>query len=1205
MEIPSTPAPPGHLKSIYRSIMREQNTPGSGRSVRWGARNAFRTITPETSANTTSEGVPTVPSTPLLEHEEHTSFLDRLQNESREERSPTGRQKIEQLAVLGQSVGAKLTAAPSITTTPPSPGPAPLSKSTAPIPRPRFNSTMPSSSSPLARDDSSLYLPHSMSPAQEYSISHRPFDMSRDLEAIPMSLGDESVARDGDTRFDSNAGDPPSVAPPPISNETTAGGMTTQYPPGMFNLTKTQQRVPSFSIDPDSSGEKTTRTRMSVRPKKGDTTGSSSLDFITASGGSGRSTPGPGPTTIIDPSIAPHSHSKSLSLSGSRSNFLSRATTTAPPREMLASTDATAREMPTLYPPGYAKFNQTTVVQIDPENIPELTRFFTPMLGDESTRVNLEPESQLDAMTVPEATDIPLPMSPPSSLSGSTTSLSSSSVPTPLDLTMLIETQYKADLAAHAALVPVLLARAESAESSARRLAGVVEEAKGRVKELETLCIELGEEVGVLRQEKEWLLKTERTELVAQVTDLSSSDDKIELSEENIRNIDTALRRAEIEASRSRKRKQERDAARLLVKDLERRLNEMYVRERDWEVRVERERDGQGARERVQVEKEGWEREKVELLDRCVRAEKALADVQVGQSTGTADDKLRQELENYKAEVQAQWKYAEQAEEKNRRLEEEIKMLRSQARSSSPKNSQSHEADWKAREAEWSAREDEWRAKEAAWRSREAEWERERQDWVPTRRFSELQTQITDLQAERDALAGDMNHLDTELERMGAEMDALQDRARHAEEMYVGAQKEIEKADAKVKELEAESRSRSPDQRAMRRLEQEREEMLDAVKGAEDRLREMEERAQTLEARCAKAEAERKDVLRDRAELEDELERLRVRVEDGVHSRNQAEQERNALTGELASQKAAHAALVSEHDQLVRQFDEIERERQVALENQQRLEGVVRTRNQEIAEVEERLLVQSRETEQLRAASRELEKIKVQRDDAIQAEEHLRAQLEGRQSVEVKALRDKVAKLTDDTARLQRRVNELKAESADKEVKIVQLNKARALEAEDREGLNVALQSKQQELELIKRKLGVRGTAGATPAPGRVARLGSTRRESIASSAAFETPMPRAALALREVAPPSDSTASVLSSSVSSNLHSVSTNPLQTSTRANIYSAMSSTPATVKPVRSSLRGFSSLSVSGIRGVHFAPTESETETDESDVTIQQL
>ncbi|QRV91954.1 hypothetical protein RhiJN_19972 [Ceratobasidium sp. AG-Ba] len=921
--------------------------------------------------------------------------------------------------------------------------------------------------------------------------------MSQDFEAIPMSLGDERVARDDDTRYYSNAGDPPSVAPPPMSNKTASDGMTTRYPPGMFNLTKTQQQVPSFSIGPDSSGEKTTRTRISVRPNKGDTTGSSSLDFITASGGSGRSTPGPGPTINVDPSLAPRCRSKSLSLSGSQSNFLSRATTTAPPREMLLSEKC-----------------QHSTLQATP--------------GDESTQVHLEPESQLDATTVPEATDIPLPMSPPSSLSGSTTSLSSSSVPTPLDLTMLIETQYKADLAAHPALVPVLLARAESAESSARRLAGVVEEAKDRVKELETLCIELGEEVGVLRQEKEWHLKTERTELVAQVSDLSSSDEKIELSEENIRNIDTALRRAEIEASRSRKRKQERDAARLLVKDLERRLNEMYIRERDWEVRVERKRDGQGARERVQVEQEGRERKKVELLDRCVRAEKALADVQ--------------------AEVQAQWKYAEQAEEKNRRLEEEVKMLRSQVRSSSPRSLQSHDADWKAREAEWSAREAEWRAKEAAWRGKEVEWERERQDWVPTRRFSELQTQITDLQAERDALAGDMNHLDTELERMGAEMDALQDRARHAEEMYVGAQKEVEKADAKVKELEAESRSRSPDQRAMRRLEQEREEMLDAVKGAEDRLREMEERAQTLESRCAKAEAERKDVLRDRAELEDELERLRVRVEDEKHARTQVEQERNTLVGELTTQQEAHAALASVHNQLVRQFDEIERERQVALENQQRLEGVVRTRNQEIAEV---------------------------------------------------------AKLTDDTARLQRRVNELKAESADKEVKIVQLNKARALEAEDREALNVALQSKQQELELIKRKLGVRGTAGATPAPGRIARLGSTRRESLASSAAFETPMPRAALALRDAAPPSDSTASVLSSSVSSNLHSVSTNPLQTSARANIYSAMSSTPATVKPVRSSLRGFSSLSVSGIRGVHFAPSESETETDESDVTIQQL
>lgn len=153
----------------------------------------------------------------------------------------------------------------------------------------------------------------------------------------------------------------------------------------------------------------------------------------------------------------------------------------------------------------------------------------------------------------------------------------------------------------------------------------------------------------------------------------------------------------------------------------------------------------------------------------------------------------------------------------------------------------------------------------------------------------------------------------------------------------------------------------------------------------------------------------------------------------------------------------------------------------------------------------------------------------------------------------------------------------------------------------------------------------MRGTAGATPAPSRVNRSSHIRRESsiASSSVAFETPMPRAAVrkASNDYPPPSDSAASVLSSSVS-------TEPLRTSTRANIYGlsvdntpnsvAITSTPETIKAPRRpseamprpSLRTPSyshsrmpSMSSSGLRGVHFAPSESDATTDTaSDATL---
>ncbi|KAG9080229.1 hypothetical protein FRC06_006916, partial [Ceratobasidium sp. 370] len=592
MDIPATPMPPGRF--TFRSILRDANTPRTGQSVRWDARNAFRTITPNTSAGSATEGAPSVediPRTPLLEDEEHTSFLDRLHSDSSEGRS--GANRIDELAALGQSVGSRLTAAPAISTTPPTPGPAPPPKSLAPIPRPRFNSTTPSTSSPLARDDSTLSLPNSMSPAPDFSLSHKPFDMSRELDAIPIALGNESSGMASDASVvgvrNGSRGHQPSVitlgdidedatrfysgntSSPPLegispgngsTREDTVGpgisvrGMTTRYPPGMFNLTKSQARLSAFSVEPDTSGE---RSQPSMRPKRRDTTGSSSLDFITASGGgSARSSLPPAPMPDFDPPPVPttsgsvrsslparvQSSSSPLSRSNSYSNLLSRATTTAPSRELLANTlphEPTARELPTLYPPGHMRFDQTTIVpQVDPDNIPELTRFFTPTLGEGDvwmtrTTMGHHPSGQSQSSFAPEtdrepfspdATGVPLPVSPPLTISTSSSRppSASSSQTSVADLTNLIESQYKADLAAHAALVPILLARAESAEGSAKRLAGVVKDTRGRVRELEMLCVELGEEVGILREERAGLA-SERIELVSQVNDLSTERD--------------------------------------------------------------------------------------------------------------------------------------------------------------------------------------------------------------------------------------------------------------------------------------------------------------------------------------------------------------------------------------------------------------------------------------------------------------------------------------------------------------------------------------------------------------------------------------------------------------------------------------------------------------------------------------------------------
>ena len=65
------------------------------------------------------------------------------------------------------------------------------------------------------------------------------------------------------------------------------------------------------------------------------------------------------------------------------------------------------------------------------------------------------------------------------------------------------------------------------------------------------------------------------------------------------------------------------------------------------------------------------------------------------------------------------------------------------------------------------------------------------------------------------------------------------------------------------------------------------------------------------------------------------------------------------------------------------------------------------------------------------------------------------------------SLKERVSALTAEVERLRRQVHELQQESADKEVKLVQLQKQRSQDKEDINGLNIALDSKQQELELV------------------------------------------------------------------------------------------------------------------------------------------
>ncbi|KAF8761996.1 hypothetical protein RHS01_00045 [Rhizoctonia solani] len=893
---------------MFRSILREKNTPGSGQSVRWGARDAYRTITPNTSAASGEDAM----HSPLYEDEEGSSFRARMQDESSDDHG----EKIDQLAAMGQSVGSRFAASGS--TTPPTSGPSKLSTSTLPpIPRPRFNPSAPSTSSPLTHDDSTVFFPDSMSPALDHQSSYKPFDMSLEMDSIP-NIPDRTSPLVSDSSLPTRRASRPTRPSIPSATDdlteqarkcmnVTAGpsksirGMTTVYPPGMYNFTKStvipSNPIPSFSAEP----EVDPGPKPKSRSKFIDPVGSSSLDFIIAPGASlsrtarARTSLPPQPLPPFDPPPPPPCF---LFPPEDESNLLARATTTK-------TFQISTRELPTFYPPGGYKFDPT---QIDPDNIPELSRFFIPdtegpdnsKLGPDASRgsvtighrhnasvgsvgsrkslqlLDLDESnaSTVSPSRVPLAVSKSVSRSRPNSLS-SNSSFSGANPNSLADLTQLIESQYKADLAAHTALVPILLSRAETAE------------------ELERLCGELGHEVG--------LLKKERSELIADRERIANERDGLRTSQAGLeaRIAPTWIHLPKRRRSRrprcgerqcdagdacptkpgregSQKESTEKggeDEARARLAELESRLEDTEVR--DLEVRVEREKDGSGAKEAFALERQQWEKERMALLDRAVRAEQAL-DVAKDPDTAEADQKLRRQLEEYKAEVESQWKYAEQADATIKALEADVNRLNKELENARKAGRRSPQSD-------------------EGWKRKEAEWERQRAEWERAKAESQAgeQARQEDMQDEIDALKEDMDGLAYERDAYQAELNEV------------------------------------------------RSELVKFTK-------------------------ERSEAGKDRAEIEDEMERMRVELEDARHERGSLEQKCDSLAQQLSSEQAARSSVAKEHQRVITRLEDLDREHQSSLDTIRRLERIVQARNTELAQTEESIRTQALEAEQLR-----------------------------------------------------------------------------------------------------------------------------------------------------------------------------------------------------------------------------------------------
>jgi hypothetical protein len=163
----------------------------------------------------------------------------------------------------------------------------------------------------------------------------------------------------------------------------------------------------------------------------------------------------------------------------------------------------------------------------------------------------------------------------------------------------------------------------------------------------------------------------------------------------------------------------------------------------------------------------------------------------------------------------------------------------------------------------------------------------------------------------------------------------------------------------------------------------------------------------------------------------------------------------------------------------------LQQELKAANDNVTRLDQDIRQRDSELEGLAHRVVAHEDDAEEART---ELATLK--REQTHTAEEHQRvlavltaraesaqaeldAAVRGKGDADVAAdtLRERVGTLEAELEKLRKQVRDLQAESANREVQIAQMEKQRDRDREDLQGLNIALDSKQQEVELVSSEL--------------------------------------------------------------------------------------------------------------------------------------
>ncbi|GJE92942.1 hypothetical protein PsYK624_091010 [Phanerochaete sordida] len=219
---------------------------------------------------------------------------------------------------------------------------------------------------------------------------------------------------------------------------------------------------------------------------------------------------------------------------------------------------------------------------------------------------------------------------------------------------------------------------------------------------------------------------------------------------------------------------------------------------------------------------------------------------------------------------------------------------------------------------------------------------------------------------------------------------------------------------------------------------------------------------------------------------------LEQELEEAWAARDELDRERDELEKHLRAEQDHAEELTRALQEREQRVSNLEQEHRYAYDNVSRLQDGLRQRDAELAEQTMRVREREAEAEELREGltkqkreharivdeqSRKISEVVAREVEARHTMERL-VREKAENDVEAGSLQERVDTLQGEVDRLRKQVHDLQQESADKEVKLTQAAKQRAKDKEDMQGLNIALDSKQQELELLKRRMGTRASVG-------------------------------------------------------------------------------------------------------------------------------